>query len=334
MAFRPAACQYGRMTAAETTRRLTTILASDVVGYSKMMSTDEEATLRTLRTFSTVIRDLAEKHRGRVFKTAGDALLIEFGSAVEAVRCAISIQEDLAVRNSELPEDRQMWFRIGINIGDVMVEGDDLFGDGVNVAARLEGLAEKGGICISGSTFDQVKNKLSIAFNDIGPQSVKNIPDPIQAFRVVPGKVSVAGHGERAPAVRAPQRRLMVASAVLAAVVILAVVAVVLMSGGPAADYPFDGAWRVAIAGITGCLDNSDRSFPLTIAHGKIDEPAQEVPKSGEVSADGAFEIRMLNSNGTLRGTLTGKLDGDAGTGKLNGLKAGCTGDLTLARFK
>ncbi len=119
-------------------------------------------------------------------------MLVEFDSAVEAVRCAISIQEELAVRNAELADDRRMMFRIGINVGDVMVDNDDLFGDGVNVAARLEGLAEAGGICISGSTFDQVKNKLSIGFEDMGPQEVKNIPHPVSSFRIVPGRVSVA----------------------------------------------------------------------------------------------------------------------------------------------
>lgn len=191
-------------------RKLTTILAADVVGYSGMMAADEETTLRTLRTYRGVIDDLVARHDGRLFNTAGDAVLVEFGSAVEAVRCAIAIQEDLGVRNAELPEDKQMRFRIGINVGDVMIEGNDLFGDGVNVAARLEGLADPGGICISGSTFEQVKNKLSIGFEDIGPQEVKNIPQPVQSFRLVPGPVSVtaeqaaaakgsgAGHGRRA----------------------------------------------------------------------------------------------------------------------------------------
>jgi len=179
------------MTSEAVVRKLTTILAADVVGYSALMAADEEATLTTFRTYRKVIEALVGKHSGRVFNTAGDAVLVEFGSAVEAVRCAVSIQEDLAVRNAQLSEDEQMWFRIGINVGDVMIEGDDLFGDGVNVAARLEGLAEKGGICISGSTFEQVKNKLSIAFLDIGPQKVKNIPEPVPVFRIVPGQVSV-----------------------------------------------------------------------------------------------------------------------------------------------
>ena len=174
-------------------RKLTTILAADVEGYSRLMSANEEATLGTLKTYREIIDGLIVRHDGRVFSTAGDSVLAEFGSAVEAVRCAISIQEELRVRNAEFVEDRRMLFRIGINVGDVMVDNENLFGDGVNVAARLEGLAEAGGICISGSAFDQVKNKLSISFEDIGAQEIKNIPEPVQAFCVVAGPVSIAG---------------------------------------------------------------------------------------------------------------------------------------------
>ena len=154
------------------TRKLTTILAADVVGYSRLMAADEEATLTTLMAYRAIIDSLIDKHHGRLVGTAGDAVLVEFGSAVEAVRCAISIQEDLAVRNAQRSDEHKMLWRIGVNVGDVIVEDDDLFGDGVNVAARLEGLADPGGICISGSTFEQVKNKLSIGFEDTGPQEV------------------------------------------------------------------------------------------------------------------------------------------------------------------
>ena len=135
-------------------RKLTTILAADVVGCSRLMEADEEGTLGTLKAYREVIDQLIAKHGGRVFGGAGDSLVAEFGSAVETVRCALSMQEDLAVRNAELAEERRMIFRIGINVGDVMVEGDDLFGDGVNVAARLEQIAEPGGICISASVHE------------------------------------------------------------------------------------------------------------------------------------------------------------------------------------
>ncbi|MDH3236445.1 MAG: adenylate/guanylate cyclase domain-containing protein, partial [Alphaproteobacteria bacterium] len=144
------------MTAETAHRKLTTILAADVAGYSRLMAADEEATHRTLSAYRTIIFDLLKKHQGRLVDTAGDSVLADFSSAVEAVRCAISIQEELAVRNAELPEDRRMLFRIGINVGDVIIEGDDIFGDAVNVAARLESVAIPGSVCISGSTFEQV----------------------------------------------------------------------------------------------------------------------------------------------------------------------------------
>ena len=169
-------------------RRLATILAADVVGYSRLMGVDEESTLRTLQSYREIIDRLIIRHEGHIFTTGGDSVLAEFASPIEAVRCAIAIQEELTVRNTELVEDRQMHFRIGINIGDVMVEGDNLFGDSVNVAARLESTAEAGGICISGSVYDQVRNKLSIGFEDIGPQNVKNIAEPISVYRLVPSE--------------------------------------------------------------------------------------------------------------------------------------------------
>ncbi len=166
-------------------RKLTTILAADVEEYSRLMRADEEATLKSLGEFRNIIDGLINRHDGRVFSTGGDSVLAEFGSAVEAVRCATSIQEEIASRNTELAEDRKLTFRIGINVGDVMVRDDDLFGDGVNVAARLEGLAEAGGVCISGSVFEQIRHKLSLGFEDMGPQRVKNIPEPVSDWLAV-----------------------------------------------------------------------------------------------------------------------------------------------------
>ncbi len=183
----------------DVTRKLAVILVADAVGYTRLMREAEEPTLQTLTEYRTIIDGLIGRHDGRVFGTGGDSVLAEFGSAVEAVRCAISIQEELRVRNAELPEDRQMRFRIGINIGDVVVEGDDLLGDGVNVAARLEGLAEPAGICVSGDVYNHVKHKLSIAFEDMGTQEVKNIAEPVPAFRIVPGPVAVAATAKTAP---------------------------------------------------------------------------------------------------------------------------------------
>ncbi|WP_193367842.1 adenylate/guanylate cyclase domain-containing protein [Pelagibius marinus] len=173
-------------------RRLATIFAADVVGYSRLMADDEETTLRRLRAYRDLIDRLIARHDGRIFNTGGDSVLAEFGSAVEAVRCAIAVQDELRLRNAELVPQRRLELRIGINIGDVFVQDGDLLGDGVNVAARLESIARPGGVCISGSTFEQVKNKLSVGFEDLGPQRVKNIPDPVAAFSITTGPVTVA----------------------------------------------------------------------------------------------------------------------------------------------
>jgi adenylate cyclase len=171
----------------EVERRLTNILSADVFGYSRLMGLDEAGTLATLNTYRTAMSDLIARHRGRVVNAAGDHLLAEFASAVMAVQCAVEIQRQIAERNAALDPDRQMWFRIGINLGDVIVERDDLFGDDVNIAARLQGMAEPGGILISGTVFDQVKNKLSLGFDALGPQRLKNIDIEVPAYRAVLG---------------------------------------------------------------------------------------------------------------------------------------------------
>src|SRR6195256_1514990 len=163
-------------------RKIAAILAADIAGYSKLVAEDEEETLRRLASYRSVIDDFIAKAGGRIFNTAGDAVLAEFPSAVEAVRCAIDIQESLRTRNLAYPQSRQMSFRTGITIGDVVERDGDLLGDGVNIAARLEGLAQVGGICVSRGVYEQVANKLSVKFDDIGEQQVKNIPTPIHAF--------------------------------------------------------------------------------------------------------------------------------------------------------
>ncbi|MFQ5974091.1 MAG: adenylate/guanylate cyclase domain-containing protein [Alphaproteobacteria bacterium] len=166
-------------------RKLAAILAADVAGYSRLMGEDEEATLATLKAYREVIDRLIDTHQGRVFGGAGDSLIAEFASPVEAVRCANEIQLEIDRRNTDLPEDRRMRFRIGVNLGDVMVEGDNLYGDGVNVAARLQTLAEPGGICISRAVFDQVKMQPDLGFEYLGEQRVKNISEPVPTYRVL-----------------------------------------------------------------------------------------------------------------------------------------------------
>ncbi len=166
-------------------RKLTTILAADVEGYSRLMSADEEATLNTLGKYREIIDSLIARHDGRIFNTGGDSVLAEFGSAVEAVRCAISCQKEIGSRNAELADERKLVFRIGINVGDVMVRDGDLFGDGVNLAARLEGLCGPGEVYVSGNVHDQVEGKLDVSFDDLGQQVVKNIARPVRTYRAL-----------------------------------------------------------------------------------------------------------------------------------------------------
>jgi TolB-like protein/class 3 adenylate cyclase/lipopolysaccharide biosynthesis regulator YciM len=166
-------------------RKLTAILSADVKGYSRLMREDEEATVQTITTYREVIGSVVRKHRGEVVDSPGDNILAEFTSVVDAVRSAVEIQEELKVRNAELPENRRMEFRIGINLGDVIHEEKRIYGDGVNVAARVENLAEAGGICVSRSAYDQVKDKLTLGYEYLGEHSVKNIPEPVRVYRVL-----------------------------------------------------------------------------------------------------------------------------------------------------
>src|SRR5713226_3484334 len=173
-------------------RKLTAILCADVYGYSRLMGGDEEATLVTLTAHRKIIDSLIEQHHGRFVNSAGDSVLAEFVSVVEAVNCAVDIQTGLKGENAPLSPERRMEFRIGVNLGDVIVDGEQIYGDGVNVAARLESLADPGSICISGSVHEQLGNKLALVYEDLGEQSVKNIPKPIRVFRV-------RSEGEAAP---------------------------------------------------------------------------------------------------------------------------------------
>jgi adenylate cyclase len=173
------------MTTQEVKRKLTAILSADVKGYSRLMGEDEEATVRTLNGYKEVMTGLIQHHHGRVVDATGDNLMAEFASVVDAVESAVEIQKELKTRNAELPENRKMEFRIGINLGDVIEEEGRIYGDGVNVAARLEGLSKAGGICISGTAFDQVRNKLDLGYEYLGEQTVKNIAEPIRVYRVL-----------------------------------------------------------------------------------------------------------------------------------------------------
>jgi class 3 adenylate cyclase len=214
-------------------RRLATILSADVAGYSRMMGANEEATVQALRGHRAVFEALLKQHRGRIFNTAGDAILAEFPSAVDAVRCATEIQTALQTRNEHLPPDLKLQFRMGINLGDVVVQDDgDLLGDGVNLASRIQTVAEPGGICISGSVYDQIQNKLSLQFKSLGDQQFKNIGQPVRTFTIT--------HGERG-ALPAGGRHFSARAAALAVVGLVVVAAV---AAGGFALYRFSESQR------------------------------------------------------------------------------------------
>jgi class 3 adenylate cyclase len=204
-------------------RKLATILSADVAAYSRLMAEDEERTLQTFRAHKEVFEKLVQLHRGRVFSTAGDAILAEFSSPVEAVRCATEIQTALRTRNDQVASERRLKFRMGVNLGDVIVQGADLLGDGVNVAARLQGAAEPGGICISGSVYDQVVNKLSLSFKPLGELSYKNLPQPVRTFAIA----KVAGLG----ILPSPARRRQLANGLRPRRILIAALILIMLGG-------------------------------------------------------------------------------------------------------
>ena len=230
-------------------RRLAAILIADVVGYSRLMGADESGTLGALRTHRRELFDpKIDVYRGRIVKTMGDGLLVEFPSVVDAVQCAIDVQGGMARRNADVATDRRIEFRIGVNLGDVIVEGDDLYGDGVNVASRLEGLADPGGICISGDSYRQVRGKLTAEFEDLGERELKNIGLPVRAYRVLTAAPDHSAAGYGAPGARKDPARERPSVAVLP---------FENMSGDPEQEYFSDGIAEdiiTALSKISGLL--------------------------------------------------------------------------------
>ena len=192
-------CFVARVSERTVERKLAAVLSADVKGYSRLMGEDEVATVRTLTAYRQLMTALIQQHHGRVVDAPGDNLLAEFASVVDAVQAAVAIQQELKVKNADLPVSRKMEFRIGINLGDVIVEGEQIYGDGVNIAARVESLGEAGGICLSGTVYDQVKNKLALHYEALGEQTVKNIAEPVRVYRIKLDFEAAPSAGEAAP---------------------------------------------------------------------------------------------------------------------------------------
>ncbi len=311
-------------------RRLAALLSADVAGYSGLVRDNEEAAIAVLHGHRAIFDPLIAQYGGRIVNTAGDSVLAEFDSPVEAVRCALEVQEALGTRNAALAERDRMWFRIGINLGDVMVQDNgDLLGDGVNIAARLQALADPGGVCISNSMREQIENKVALAIDDLGEQMVKNIPQPVRVYRLRKGDGAAA---TLHPQSRAPRRFWPVAAAGVALAGILGGGAWYLVAAGAGR---FVGLWpgeySCALVGTRGAPATADsgatagaapvvgrmvavvRGDEIVIARGQAGNPGFFDVK-GRIARDGRI---MANGHGiATSGTaftveLTGRAEGD-----------------------
>jgi len=319
-------------------RKLSTILSADVAEYSRLMAEDEEGTLRTFRGHREVFESLVALHRGRIFNTAGDAILAEFSSTVEAVRCATEIQAALRTRNDQLPENRQVRFRIGVNLGDVMVQGSDLLGDGVNVAARLQSAAEPGGVTISGSVYDQIRNKLSLSFASLGERSYKNIPQPVRTF-----SITGAEGGTPLPAATAAKpvggRRTIWAAATVLALALIGGGAWFFL--GQQASANIDGVYLGQVCYGPGPGDQARcYSAQATLAKGKMTgqwtgrEPGLVMHLDGEVAGSGAVHIRMHGEGAPGGRRPFAELNGTLQDGHLNAAGAFLNGRTVVINWQ
>jgi len=282
-------------------RKLTAVLSADAVGYSRLMAEDEAATVKTIATYREIMSSLIKQHRGRVVDSPGDNVLAEFSSVVDAVQCAVAVQNEFQARNAELAENRRMKFRIGINLGDVIDEEDRIYGDGVNIAARLEALADAGGICVSKTAFDQIETKLPLGYEYLGEQSVKNIPKPVGAYRVLmnpdaAGKVI----GEKRFLGRYSRKTAM------AAIIILIAVAVGLISWNiylqqskrvePASldrmAYPLPDKPSIAVLPFVNMSDDPEQAYFSDGITEDIITTLSKVPKMFIIARDSTFTYK------------------------------------------
>ncbi len=285
------------MAASRIERKLSAILYADVAGYSRLTGVDEEGTHRRLSTYLDVVTAAVETHGGRVVHYAGDAVLADFSSVVDAVTCAMVIQADLRERNATLPADRRVEFRIGINLGEVMVDRNDIYGEGVNVAARLEGLAEAGGICVSGAVFDQVHDRIDAEFQSLGRQRVKNIAQPVTAYRLLQ-------NGERPSLCAKPGLwRRIVAGKRLVVLVLAAVIA---------------GALAATVL-VTATLGPPDTAPSVTVMPFRVIGEVGPTEFGEGLSEDLVTELTKRTS---LRVAVPPSDVGTAGHSDLNGLQA------------
>jgi adenylate cyclase len=290
-------------------RKLTAILSADGVGYSRLMADDDVATVRMLTEHRGVMKTIVEGYRGRVVDSPGDNVLAEFPSVVDAVECAVVIQKELKARNDRVPPNRQMQFRIGINLGDVIVDGDRIYGDGVNIAARLESLAEPGGICISGSAYDQIENKLPLGYESLGPQTVKNFSKPVRVYRAITGTEPVVDATDIADTAAPPTRVVRSESESTPTPAVAA---------PSAASVPASRRRAALVAGVLVALGAIGG-----IAAWRLTSPA---PTTAAIPAAGTLSLAVLpivNATGdTGRDAITAQLDAEvrAGLSRLSGL--------------
>ncbi len=269
-------------------RKLAAILSADVVGYSRLMADDEEGTVRRLKQHREVIDGLIATHHGRMFGTAGDRVISVFASAVDAVRCAVEIQQKIAEANPDLQDERRMRFRIGVNLGDVVVEGEDLLGDGVNIAARLQALADPDGICISETIYDQIRRKLDLGYDDLGEQSVKNIPGPVRAYQVR------AGSAESTPAA-GPRARPRGGGPISA----IAVLPLENLSGNPEEEYFADGMTETLIGDLAKISSLRVISRTSVMQYKRPRTPLPEIAR--ELNVEAVIEGTVLRQADRVR---------------------------------